>query len=94
MKPRYALVRQTRNTAGERACTQRLTAGVETKKMAISVGNRNISAENSTPSTQSTAMATRNVRLAWRGRFRVFASEIMRLRATGSPAVEMVSSTL
>ena len=50
--------------------------------------------ENTAPMTASVTVATWKVRRTCRGRPRVSASEIMRLSATGSPAVEIVRSTL
>ena len=44
------------------------------------------------PRTKKAALATRKVRRSWFRRPRASATETMRLRATGRPAVERVSS--
>ena len=46
------------------------------------------------PSTRKAVRATRNTRLTWFRRPRALASEMVLDRATGRPAVEMVSSRL
>ena len=69
-------------------------ASTSLSESASSVGKRNITSVQTTPRTRKVSQATEKIRFTWFGRFIVFASLIMRERATGRPAVATVRNTL